>query len=78
MDPRYMVKRYLVRLNPPSGYLFDVFSTGSHGWLLFCPIAGADRHGNGGYQMGLQIPVRCTDLRREVSRAIPQDRTDVT
>ena len=72
MDTRYTVKRYLVRLNPANGYRFDVFSTGSAGWLLFCPIAGADRYGNGGYQTGLQIPVRRTDLRREVRRAIPQ------
>jgi hypothetical protein len=73
MDPRYMVKRYLVRLNPENGYLFDVFSTGSPGWLLFCPIAGADRYGSGGYQTGLQIPARRTDLRREISRAIPEE-----
>jgi len=72
MDPRYMVKRYLVRLNPGNGCRFDVFSTGSPGWLLFCPIAGADRYGNGGYQTGLQITVRRTDLCREVRRAIPQ------
>ena len=72
MDPRYMVKRYLARIRPASGYVFDVFSTGRPGWLLFCPIAGSDRFGNGGYQTGLQIPVQRANLRREVSRAIPR------
>ena len=72
MDPRYMVKRYLARVWPANGYVFDVFSTGSPGWLLFCPIAGTDRSGNGGYQTGLQIAVERTDLRKEVRRAIPQ------
>ncbi len=32
----------------------------------------ADPSGNGGYQSGLHIPVRRTDLRREIARAIPQ------
>lgn len=72
MDPRHMVKRYLARIRPANGYVFDVFSTGCTGWLLFCPIAGTNRYGNGGYQTGLQIPVRRTDLRTEVRRAIPQ------
>ena len=71
MDQRYMVKRYLARVRPRSGYVFDVFSTGRPGWLLFCPIAGTDAQGNGGYQTGLQFPVQRADLRREISRVIP-------
>lgn len=73
MDQRYMVKRYLARVRSPRGRLFEVFSTGLPGWLLFCLIDGADVHGNGGYQTGLQFPVRRSDLRREISRAIPQE-----
>jgi hypothetical protein len=72
MDQRYMVKRFLTRLRPRNGYAFDVFSTGLPGWLLFCPIGGTDGRGNGGYQTGLQFPVKRSDLRREVSRAIPR------
>lgn len=72
MDPRYMVKRYLARIWPASGYVFDVFSTGCPGWLLFCSVAGVDQSGSGGYQTGLQIPVRRTELRTEVRRAIPE------
>ena len=68
-----MVTRYLVRLTASHGHRFDVFSTGSAGWLLFCPVAGADRYGNGGYQTSLQIPVRRRDLRREIRRAIPHE-----
>jgi hypothetical protein len=72
MDQRYMVKRYLARLHSRSGRVFDVFSTGLPGWLLFCAIRGADTWGNGGYQTGLQIPVWRAALRGEIRRAIPQ------
>lgn len=71
MDQRYMIKRYLARIRSRRGRVFEVFSTGLPGWLLFCVISGADVQGNRGYQTGLQFPVRRSDLRREISRAIP-------
>ena len=72
MDQRYMVKRWLARVHTQSGRVFDVFSTGLSGWLLFCALSGTDPSGNGGYQSGLHIPVRRRDLRTEIARAIPQ------
>jgi hypothetical protein len=72
MDQRFMMKHYLTRIHSPSGRVFDIFSTGLAGWLLLCVISGVDAQGNGGYQTGLQFPVRRSDLRREISRAIPQ------
>ncbi len=67
-----MVKRHLARLHSQDGRAFEVFSTEIPGWLLFCAISGTDTQGNGGYQAGLQIPVRRATLRREIRRATPQ------
>ncbi len=43
-----MVKRYLARVHSQSGRVFDVFSTGLPGWLLFCVLGGTDAQVNNG------------------------------
>ena len=54
-SPAAMTKQYLTRLvDTQRGYMrvFDVFATGDSKMLLFKPIVGFDRNGQGGYNGG--------------------------
>ena len=62
-DRRYQVKQYVGEVEG-SRATFRVFKTGDDRWYLFCTI---DRDG---CDVGVQFPVRKTDLHPEVKRAL--------
>ncbi len=65
MDRRYMVKQYVAVLkNPRTGQRFRVFRTGDDKFYLFDPLDAFD------CSHCCQFPVRKSDLRPEIRRAL--------
>ena len=64
MDRRYMVKNYVAVVQNPWGTKMMVFRSGDEKYYLFCPL---DKDG---CQGPVQFPVRKTELRRDIARAL--------